>query len=90
MPTEVKCQALIPLVHKSLYGQQKAGRIWNKHLHGHLMDLGFKQSDQDACVYFRGRAIIQVYVDDAILAGPSESDIKTIISQLQGRIDMTD
>jgi hypothetical protein len=29
---------------KNLYGQKQAGRVWNKHLHDKLCDLGWKQS----------------------------------------------
>ena len=27
---------------KNLYGQKQAGRVWNKHLHSKLEQIGFK------------------------------------------------
>jgi Reverse transcriptase (RNA-dependent DNA polymerase) len=36
---------------KNLYGQKQARRVWNQHLHGALLDMGWKQSKIDECLY---------------------------------------
>lgn len=75
---------------RNLYGQKQAGRVWNKFLHDGLIKAGFKQSKIDECVYYRGKTLFLVYVDDGILAGPSETDIDVIIAELKKKFDMTD
>jgi hypothetical protein len=35
---------------KNLYGQKKAGRVWNKYLHNSLLDMGWRQSQADDCL----------------------------------------
>ena len=58
-------------VHKNIYGQKQAGRVWNKYLTKKLIDnLGFTQSKIDECVFYKGRTIYALYTDDSILAGP--------------------
>jgi Reverse transcriptase (RNA-dependent DNA polymerase) len=39
---------------QNLYGQKQAGRIWNKHLHHILLELGWVQSKVDDCLYYKG------------------------------------
>ena len=76
---------------KNLYGQKQAGRIWNKHLHKGLIATGFKQSQVDECLYYRGTTVFLVYVDDGILIGPDMEDIQSIIKQLRSlNYDITD
>ena len=75
---------------KNLYGSKDAGRTWNRHLHKHLIEMKFKQSKADECVYFRDKTIFLVYVDDGILAGPDEGDINQIMTELSSRFELTD
>jgi hypothetical protein len=56
---------------KNLYGQKQAGCVWNNYLVKGLEDRGFFQSKVDECVFYKGKTILLVYVDDAILCGPS-------------------
>ena len=65
---------------KNLYGSKQAGRVWNQHLvNGLVKTMHFKQSTVDECVFYRGSTILLVYVDDAILCGPSKLDINDIL-----------
>jgi hypothetical protein len=75
---------------KNLDGQKQAGRVWNDYLVKGLKDWGFFQSKVDECVFYKGKTILLVYVDDAILCGPSSKDIGDIISSLKEGFDVTD
>ena len=60
-------------IHRNIYGQKQAGRVWNNYLVNKLVnELGFKQSKVDECVFYRGQNPYVLYTDDSILAGPSE------------------
>jgi hypothetical protein len=68
---------------KNLYGQKQAGRVWNQHLVKGLKKVGFKQSKADECVFYRGKVIFAVYVDDGYFCGPNEKDIDKAIKDLR-------
>jgi hypothetical protein len=38
-------------LNKGLYGLKQSSRLWNKKLHGSLINLQFTQSEADPCVY---------------------------------------
>jgi hypothetical protein len=61
---------------KSLYGLKQAGNIWNATIHNYLIELGFKRSPSDLCVYTKnmeGRIVAALHVDDFLLAAtPSQ------------------
>jgi len=62
-------------LHKNLYGQKQAGRVWNQFLHEGLIARGFVQSNVDMCVYYRNSVVLLLYVDDGIFIGPNQQDI---------------
>jgi hypothetical protein len=71
-------------IHRNIYGQKQAGRVWNKYLSRKLTkELGFKQSKVDECVYYRGKTLYVLYTDDSLLAGPDKDEIQQIIEELQ-------
>ena len=74
---------------KNLYGQKQAGRVWNKHLHSHLLKRGFVQSEIDPCVYTKGKMIFLVYVDDGILLHPDAKAIEKEIQAMSDVLEMT-
>ena len=55
-----------------------------------LKQRGFKQSKADECVFYKGKTIFVVYVDDGILIGPDVSEIDQIIESLKVDFNMTD
>ena len=75
---------------KNLYGSKAAGRVWQQHLFKGLKELGFRQSDTDECVFYRGTTVFMVYTDDGIFCGPNEEEIATCMSDLGKRFDITD
>jgi len=71
-------------LHRNVYGQKQAGRVWNKYLVDKLVnEIGFKQSEVDECVFYKGSVMYVLYTDDSILAGPNENEIKQIIKSIQ-------
>jgi hypothetical protein len=78
-------------LHKNVYGQKQAGRVWNKYLVNKLVKrVGFVQSKVDECVFYRGQTMYILYTDDSILAGPDEKEIDTIIKEMkQAELDIT-
>ena len=41
-------------IHRNIYGQKQAGRVWNKYLTNKLINkVGFKQSKVDECVFYK-------------------------------------
>ena len=69
---------------KNLYGQKQAGRVWNKHLHKGLLDIGFQQSSiNNECVYYRRSMIFLVYVDDRLFFAPNDDNIERAIKDIR-------
>ena len=75
----------------NLYGQKQAGRVWNGYLVEKLLELGFKQSQIDDCVFYRGDVIFIVYVDDGIFLGSSDEQLSGIITEMRNlELDIED
>jgi hypothetical protein len=70
-------------IKKNYYGQKQAGRVWNRHLTEKLKEAGFKQSEQDECLFYHGNAIYVLYTDDSLLTGPDEAELDGIIVKMQ-------
>jgi hypothetical protein len=70
-------------VQKNLYGQKQAGRVWNQHLIEKLQKAGFRQSIVDECVFYVGECIYILYVDDSILAGPTDEALDKAIQDIK-------
>ncbi len=70
---------------KNIYGGRNSGRIWNDYLKVGLINIGFKQSQVDECVFYRGDVIFFFYVDDGIFIGKSEEGIEKALADLQNR-----
>ena len=42
-------------IHRNIYGQKQAGRVWNRYLVRKLVDeVGFTQSQVDECLFYKG------------------------------------
>ena len=78
-------------IHRNIYGQKQAGRVWNKYLVDKLVNkVGFRQSKVDECVFYKGNVIYVLYTDDSILAGPDQKEIDSIIEQIkEAKLDIT-
>ncbi len=67
---------------KNLYDQKQGGRVWNQHLVKGLKELGFRQSAVDKCIFYHDHSILLLYVDDSILLGPNEEELKTLTTAI--------
>ena len=77
-------------LHKNIYGQKQAGRVWNHHLISKLKEIGFKQCTADECVFLRGNVIYVLYTDDSILAGPDPKELDQVIEDMKNiKLDIT-
>ena len=57
---------------RSLYGLKQSPRCWNQTLHTQLMEMGFKQTPSEPCIYTSlsdGLCVLAVYADDILFAG---------------------
>jgi hypothetical protein len=78
-------------IHRNIYGQKQAGRVWNKYLTDILVNkVGFKQSEVDECVFYRGKVMYVLYTDDSLLAGPDPTEIDEAIRDIKNaNLDIT-
>ena len=71
-------------LHKNVYGQKQAGRVWFEYLKKKLIeDVGFVQSKFDRCLFYKGSTVYVLYTDDSILAGPSQAEINETIAAIR-------
>ena len=78
---------LVCKLKKSIYGLKLSPRCWNAALDTQFKLMGFTQSENDPCIYYKDTGgemfYIGVYVDDIILAGKSEGKLAEVKDQLQ-------
>jgi hypothetical protein len=68
---------------KNLYGQKQAGRVWNQYLTKKLKQIGFKQSEVDECLFYKGKTMYVLYTDDSLLAGPDQEEMDKAINDMK-------
>ena len=84
---------LVCKLNRSLYGLKQSPRCWNSVLNERLIEMGFKQSSSDPCIYIASEGeefLIGVYVDDMILAGKSDERMKMVKEMLAERFEVKD
>ncbi len=67
---------------KNMYGLKQAGNNWYRHLTDDLLQIGFRQSKVDKCLFIRHDCLILIYVDDCLIFSPNKSTIDAIIQHL--------
>lgn len=79
-------------LHKSLYGLKQAARTWYDKLRNCLMELGFKCSVSDNCLFYRFvndmLTLILVYVDDILVTGDSHTEVLAVIEVLHTKFKL--
>ena len=85
---------LVCKLKKSIYVLKQSPRCWNATLDTHLRDMGFTQSSSDPCIYYINTGgdifCLGVYVDDIILAGSSDDQIKEVKVALSQKFEIKD
>jgi hypothetical protein len=62
--------------------------VWYQYLAKGLKDIGFQCSEVDECVFYFGRSVLLVYVDDSILMGPKEEELNYLIAEMNKRFKL--
>jgi hypothetical protein len=79
---------------KSLYGLKQSPRAWFDRFRRALCGMGYKQCNGDHTVFYRhsGRriTILAVYVDDIIITGDDEVEIKCLKTNLSKEFEVKD
>ena len=70
-------------LNKKVYGLKQASYNWSELLKAGLLQLGFKQSIVDPCLYIKDDILCAICVDDTLLFSPNESKIDKVISKLK-------
>ena len=75
---------------KALYGPKQASRAWRILINKLLVDLGFRASQQDPCLYIQelwnDKIFVLVYVDHLLMAGDSQSTLLDIASRIASKV----
>ena len=73
-------------LNKAIYGLKQGGRAWNNKINKKFLELGFKKSQFDPCVYYLIHQAITIYlalfVDDIICMSNSTSALNQLKSKL--------
>jgi acid phosphatase class B len=79
-------------LNRSLYGLKQSPRCWNSVLNERLIEMGFKQSSSDQCIYISSEKdfLIGVCVDDMVLVGKSDEQMKIVKKMLAERFEVKD
>uniref|UniRef100_A0A0A1X768 Retrovirus-related Pol polyprotein from transposon TNT 1-94 n=1 Tax=Zeugodacus cucurbitae TaxID=28588 RepID=A0A0A1X768_ZEUCU len=81
-------------LNKAIYGLKQSGREWNSTLDIALKNFGFNPCKSEPCLYVKERdkvySYIAVYVDDLILACPSEEEVTNIKRKLSSKFKLQD
>jgi hypothetical protein len=67
---------------KNMYGLKQAGHNWYNCLQSELLNMGFRQSTTDKCLFIRMDCIILIYVDDCLIFSPHTAVLDTVIKHL--------
>ena len=84
---------LVYRLKRSLYGLKQAPRCWNMTLDNLLKSMGFAQTKSDPCLYISSEGelcIIDVYVDDILLAIKSKKRLEEMKSRLSAEFEVKD
>ncbi len=86
--------AVVCKLKKALYGLRQAPRAWHNRLAKELEKMGFQPSDADPGLWLQrgdgGRILMIVYVDDLLVAGRTEAEVKAIKKQIKEIFDARD
>ena len=77
-------KAFVLKLHRNLYGQKQAGRVWYMYLRKRLITkAGFVQSKHDECIFFWGKVMYTLYIDDSLLGAPTWHELDKAIKAIK-------
>lgn len=83
---------LVLKLHKALYGLKQAARAWNDQLCEILANMGFKRSESDEPLFYRGSGSEQVfllaYVDDILMGVPDINTLRKVAEKLAESVEL--
>jgi hypothetical protein len=78
---------------KAIYGLKQAPRAWYDRLTKFLVNQGYKKGETDKTLFVReekGKLMLaQIYVDDIVFGGMSDSLVKKFVHQMQSEFEMS-
>jgi hypothetical protein len=82
------------LLKKAIYGLKQSAQNWNRKSHKVLVELGYKQSRHESCLYFKlgddSVVIKALYIDDFFLFYNDKSEAKGPKKELSYHFHMKD
>ena len=77
---------------KSIYGLKQSPRAWYGRIHAFFLENNFTQSDPDHSLFinYDRQIILLLYVDDLVIAAPTQNIISWIRGKLHDEFQMTD
>ena len=84
VPGGIDRKAVVLKLHRNLYGQKQAGWVWYEYLRKRLVTkAGFVQSKHDKCLFYRGKVMYALYIDDSILGAPTPQELEEAIKAIK-------
>lgn len=75
---------------RSLYGLKQAPRIWYQCVQRALKKHGFIMAQSDNCVFHKENCVVCIYIDDFLVTGASQEDIRLVQKALESEFKMND
>jgi hypothetical protein len=79
---------------KSIYGLKQAAKVWNETLNDILLKNHFIRNEFDKCLYIRetnnNTTYVLVHVDDLLVAGSNEDELKGIMNNIGKEFELKD
>ena len=84
VPGGIDRKAVVLKLHHNLYGQKQAGWVWYECLRKRLIiKAGFMQSKHDECLFYQGKVMYALHIDDSILGAPLHQDLEEAIKAIK-------
>jgi hypothetical protein len=79
---------------RAIYGLKQSSRAWNERLNKILLELGYKRSDLEQCLYVKRRdkviTIIALYVDDFFIFSNCKKETDFVKEKLSSKFKIKD
>ena len=83
-PGGIDRKAVVLKLHRNLYGQKQAGRVWYEYLRKRFITkAGFVQSKHNECLFYWGKVMYALYIDDSILGAPMHQELEEAIKAIK-------